>query len=801
MQDLFASAGVAVNDGANSITSGSVQFSNANGVTFGIAGQTLTASAGGGAGAAISAGTQSVGTGTVIFSNSNNLSFGMNGSKTVTASAWINLSGGTTSNNLSAFVMSNANNVSFGLDGSTMTASAASSLTNIKVSAGGTSNLLSAITFSDGSGVSFGLTASTLTASVAAGATATGNLGAIAINAATTYTSGTVVFSNSNGVTFGTNAQTVTASIAAVSAISGFAVNAATTYTSGTVVLSNANGVTFGTNAQTITASVAAVSAISGIAVNAATTYTSGTVVFSNSNGVTFGTNAQTITGSVAASATTVSAVASANTVGTNTRWAAEDHQHGGMISGGVSNVGNTAGNTTVRHGNFVFAGSNALTLSQETAAAGANTIHIQGALSATTISQVSNANSIGTRGSRFALEDHFHAGVPAIAAGSGTGNTAGNTATQFGTWVIAASNAATISGSSGAGGIHTVWVQGPLSATTISRVDSANTIGTRGSRFALEDHQHEGLYAVNVGGNTAGGNTSSGAGSFMLAGGPNITLSGATAAGGMTLSVSAAAPGTGAGVQAISAGTATAQNTVVLSNSNNISFGVNGSTVTANAQPLVSYWDNGIVATQGLGAGSQMNGTMILFPLTPLEPLFPGQMTASTMLLAISGLAGQTVGANTYTIQIGIYTISNSSTLNLLNSVASTWTFAVGNSKSISTFVGGFRYLTIHSTQWSASPTFSETRYIVGLNILSAGASIALSWLGQSINTSGQVSGTWGVSQAANTTQGFNPWSGQMTATTASPPGSIAISDFQHTGVSVNFVPRIVFNNLVSAY
>lgn len=40
-----------------------------------------------------------------------------------------------------------------------------------------------------------------------------GGIGGIAVNAATTYTSGTVVFSNSNGVTFGTNAQTITATV------------------------------------------------------------------------------------------------------------------------------------------------------------------------------------------------------------------------------------------------------------------------------------------------------------------------------------------------------------------------------------------------------------------------------------------------------------------------------------------------------------------------------------------------------------------------------------------------------------
>jgi hypothetical protein len=50
----------------------------------------------------------------------------------------------------------------------------------------------------------------------------------------------------------------------------------------------------------------------------------------------------------------------------------------GGGIAAGVSNVGNTAGNTgTGSSGTMYFAGSNSLTLSQATAA-GATTIHFQ---------------------------------------------------------------------------------------------------------------------------------------------------------------------------------------------------------------------------------------------------------------------------------------------------------------------------------------------------------------------------------------------------------------------------------------
>lgn len=79
--------------GGNSVANVSrLAFSNASNVTWSLStaaqAATLIASvnAGGGAGVAISAGTQSEDTGTMVFSNSNGISFGMSGSSRITAS-------------------------------------------------------------------------------------------------------------------------------------------------------------------------------------------------------------------------------------------------------------------------------------------------------------------------------------------------------------------------------------------------------------------------------------------------------------------------------------------------------------------------------------------------------------------------------------------------------------------------------------------------------------------------------------------------------------------------------------------
>ena len=71
-----------ISAGTTKGTLGEVVFSNSPTVTFGMDGQTVTASAVGGAGGgvALSAGTQSVNTGTVVFANSNGMTFGMSGS-------------------------------------------------------------------------------------------------------------------------------------------------------------------------------------------------------------------------------------------------------------------------------------------------------------------------------------------------------------------------------------------------------------------------------------------------------------------------------------------------------------------------------------------------------------------------------------------------------------------------------------------------------------------------------------------------------------------------------------------------
>lgn len=261
--------GVAISASGSSASSGTVVFSNSNGVSFGMSGSTVTASVAAGPSAgigAIGASTQTATSGTVVFSASNGLSFGLSGSSQITGShdGFRSVSAGTTHALGPSLSLANSNGLSFGVSGSTVTASytvpsTAGLISAVNLSAGTASSSLTNLVLSNSNGVSFGLgTGSVVTASVAAGATATGNLGGIAANGSTA-TSGTVSFSNSNGISFGLNGQTMTASYTVPSTaglLSAVNLSAGTTSANASAfVFSNGGNVSFGLSGSTITAS------------------------------------------------------------------------------------------------------------------------------------------------------------------------------------------------------------------------------------------------------------------------------------------------------------------------------------------------------------------------------------------------------------------------------------------------------------------------------------------------------------------------------------------------------------------
>lgn len=283
MQDAIAA-------GTQTASSGTVVFSNSNGMSFGLNGSVLTgtvktdylttamASNRGSdfvQAAAAFAGTSASGT---IASNGISISIGpylTTGMASNRGSDFVQATAAFAGTSASGTIASNGISISIGPYLTTAMQSNAATISNLRVSGGTTSNLLSAITFGNANGISFGLNASTMTASHNAITTARASNDAIGLNTAQTNVTWTV---NSSGLSFnaagyaGTGTSATNASVTmnsnglaiSVAAPGGGGVTPVASASNGsfsftTLGFSNANNVTFGTSAGSIiTASVAA---------------------------------------------------------------------------------------------------------------------------------------------------------------------------------------------------------------------------------------------------------------------------------------------------------------------------------------------------------------------------------------------------------------------------------------------------------------------------------------------------------------------------------------------------------------
>lgn len=342
------------------------------------------AGAGGGNTGSISAGTTNATLGEVVFSNSNGVSFGVNG-QTVTATVQTNyLTTAMLSNRGTDFVQATAAfagtsasgtinstgiSVSVGPYITTGMLSNAVTLSNIRVSAGTTSNLLSALTFADGGGVSFGINASTITATVQTNyLTSQSNQAASAANGSFTFQ--TLSFSNLNGISFGTSAgSAITASHNALTSQSNQAFSADVSSAFQTLVFQDSNGVSFSNNAGSLRVThglqhTSATSAITSAAVHTSaarisgiqvgnTTHTNGTITFQDANGVSFGSSgASGISVSHALQFTSATSAITSNAL----------HTSASRVINIVAATNTTGGGTASLSSNVSFSAANGIT-------------------------------------------------------------------------------------------------------------------------------------------------------------------------------------------------------------------------------------------------------------------------------------------------------------------------------------------------------------------------------------------------------------------------------------------------------
>lgn len=348
---LYASSNTTGQSSSSTFDARTISFRGAGIISVGMsAGEyIISASAAGAADGVniIAAGTQTANTtGTVVFSNSNNVTFGMTNSSIITASISVPpetpfaISAGTQSVSTGTMVFSNSNNVSFGMSGSSRITASASE-TPFGISAGTQSVSTGTMVFSDSNGISFGMSGSSrITASYTVP-----NATQFAISAGTqSVSTGTMIFSNSNNISFGMSGSSrITASVSETP----FGISAGTqSVSTGTMVFSDSNGISFGMSGSSrITATYTVPVSVSAYAFSNTTQSSTGTMAlsslqFAGAGGVSVG-----ITGG--------SVVISGGAGG------------GGAFTGGMSNIGNTAGTSGTVQSQMLIVGGPNITISQ----------------------------------------------------------------------------------------------------------------------------------------------------------------------------------------------------------------------------------------------------------------------------------------------------------------------------------------------------------------------------------------------------------------------------------------------------
>lgn len=329
-------------------------------------------------------------------------------------------------------------------------------------------------------------------------------------------------------------------------------------------------------------------SRVIGIAGSGAST-ASGVVQFQNSNSVTFGLNGNTITAqvnparviSLNGTSGSMSLYGASNVTVSNNGSAITMYGPASVLYG-VSVSGNTGttGSSAVANSGFVLAGGNNVTLSQSN-----NTISIYAATPGgvqTGISGIGVSNTTYTSGTVI-LSAYRYVTIETSVDG----------ASQYARFIAENPGVVQLNGTDGS-----VSISG-ASNITASNNGGTVTIYGRASQ----------LWAMSIGGNSGTTNSSNLANTnFLLAGGANITLNQSN----NTISISGHAAQTGiSGIAGSAASTVTA-GTVQFSNANSISFGLNGSTMTASyMQWLSSYdvvrpqWYTGLISFQTASSGA----------------------------------------------------------------------------------------------------------------------------------------------------------------------------------------------------
>lgn len=825
-------------------STGNISFANGNGVTFGGNASTITASHNGltsQSNQAFSAPGGSSAFQTLVFANSQGVSWS-NSNGSVVASvatnyaasdhshgnptlALTNLSGTTASNSagltlsLSAAAPGAVTLTNYATGNTTQSSSGTIAGSSVIVNgAGGISAGIS-----NGSIVVSGPDLTSLAATGALSASSNGStislgVGTVTMSATgntTQNSSGTVnlnglIIQGTGGVSAGLSNGSIVISGGAggfTGGISGGNTSGDTGTVSNRIVFAGGNNVTVSgsTNAGGMSVTISGANAggaqtgISGIIVSD-TTYTSGTVSFSNANGISFGSSAgQAITASYTIPTQTnqtggiyftaqTTGQSSSSTYDLRTLSVVGD----GIVSAGWSNgtvrISATQSNQAFSAGaasstfqTLTFQDSNGLSFSNN---GGAIRVSYTTPVVSNAIQSVGSATGSGTNTSRFAADDHVHAGVFSMGVSTG-GNTAGDTRVDVGRFVLVGGNNITLSQGTAAGALNTITI----------------SAGAGGGGFT------GGMSNI---GNTAG-TTGTVQSQMIVVGGPNITVSQSINGNSATLSISGNAPGAAAEnnhinlLGANTAGNTTASgSTIGLSGLNLTLSGTNASQIVFSAPATSS-----LVGASGISVST--NGSTITVYMNPMSGFNPyadieklaGQYGQATLqfdpvrapnfvmdrilIPVINTNSSNSSGSHTLSFWVGLYSKNESTLSAVFTASASTALTHSGTAGSYSLYSGN-RLFTI-----AASQTITEGDYWIGFvsRTTSGGTNGSYSNLVAS-NIASNFLGFFGSSN--NTTQQLTLGQGVYTASTSGMPSSVAFSQIRGSDSQARRAAFIMF-------
>lgn len=638
---------------------------------------------------------------------------------------------------------------------------------------------------------------------------------------------GSVIFSNSNGMSFGLNGSTITASHNGLTSQSNQAVSAANgSFTFQTATFANSNGVSFSTGTQGIFATVRTdyLTSQSNQALSGSNgSFTFQTATFGSSNGMHFYTTNGSVVGSY-----TVPTI-------TNSSWTVSDAATSGSVARlAFTNLnGVTLSLSSGAGGSHTIVGShNALTSQSNQALSGSN-----GSFTFQTAT-FGNLNGMSFYSSNGSMVGSYT--VPSVPAQTnqtigiyGSSQTTGQSSSSTydarsltfrGAGIISVGNSGgevIISATGGgAGDGYNILAAGTQTAGTASTVVFSNSNGisfgmsnssiiTAIYTVPTQTNQTLGLYAVSNTTQSSSGTVDARTLSFHGAGIASVGVSN----GSVVISVPAGG-GAGDGYNILAAGTQTANTTgtVLFQDGNNVTFGMNNSSViTASVAPNYTLSDFAPPhAWSGRGTNSSLGQNTLYF--MPFD--LPQDLSASRInfypVISASLETGNSTGSGRMGIGYGIYTRGTGASterISLLSSysmtfldvsnssntrVSITHAFGLSNATSHSTFQTTFgtsnasTYVATNLNGHRAMPmplnlTMTPGRYYLGVIVSRTATSAFANSLSMHITSVGvqpEVRGLGYASAATNASvfrglQGL----GSYSATTNAFPNSIALS------------------------